>query len=74
MNPFFSADSRSIGFLSPTRGLIRVSIDGGPPIKMVDAPRRNSSAPTGPPTTRLFIRRAEACTARPPAGAPRPND
>jgi eukaryotic-like serine/threonine-protein kinase len=38
MNPFFSADSRSIGFLSPDRGVTRVSVDGGPPIKMVDAP------------------------------------
>jgi Tol biopolymer transport system component len=38
MNPFFSADSRSIGFLSPDRGVIRVSLDGGPPIKIVDAP------------------------------------
>jgi Tol biopolymer transport system component len=38
MNPFFSADSRSIGFLSPDRGLIRVSVDGGPPIKVADAP------------------------------------
>jgi Tol biopolymer transport system component len=38
MNPFFSADSRSIGFLSPDRGVIRVPVDGGPPIKMVDAP------------------------------------
>ncbi|HET7924154.1 MAG TPA: winged helix-turn-helix domain-containing protein, partial [Rhodanobacteraceae bacterium] len=38
MNPFFSADSRSIGFMSPDRGVMRVSIDGGPPIKMFDAP------------------------------------
>jgi eukaryotic-like serine/threonine-protein kinase len=38
MNPFFSPDSRSIGFLSPDRGVIRVSLDGGPPIKIADAP------------------------------------
>jgi serine/threonine-protein kinase len=38
MNPFFSADSRSIGFLSPDRGVIRVALDGGPPVKMADAP------------------------------------
>ena len=38
MNPFFSADSRSIGFLSPDRGLIRVPVDGGPPIKLADTP------------------------------------
>jgi serine/threonine-protein kinase len=38
MNPFFSADSRSIGLLSPDRGVIRVSLDGGPPVKITDAP------------------------------------
>jgi Tol biopolymer transport system component len=37
MNPFFSADSRSIGFLSD-RGVIRVSLDGGPPVKIADTP------------------------------------
>jgi Tol biopolymer transport system component/predicted Ser/Thr protein kinase len=38
MNPFFSADGRSIGLLSPESGVIRVAIDGAPPIKMLDAP------------------------------------
>jgi Tol biopolymer transport system component len=38
MNPFFSADSRSIGFLSPDRGVVRVSLDGGPPVKIADPP------------------------------------
>jgi len=38
MNPFFSADSQSIGFLSPTRGVVRVSLSGGPQVDIVDAP------------------------------------
>jgi eukaryotic-like serine/threonine-protein kinase len=38
MNPFFSADSQSIGFLAPARGIIRVALDGGPPIEIADAP------------------------------------
>jgi Tol biopolymer transport system component len=38
MNPFFSADSRSIGLYSPDRGIIRVAVDGAPPIKMLDTP------------------------------------
>ena len=36
MNPFFSSDGRWIGFRSPNRGIIRVALDGGPPIKIVD--------------------------------------
>ncbi len=38
MNPFFSADSQSIGFLSPTRGIVRVSLSGGPPLEIAPAP------------------------------------
>jgi len=38
-NPFFSADGKSIGFLSPGRGVIRVAVDGTPPLKMFDAPQ-----------------------------------
>ncbi|HEX5048438.1 MAG TPA: protein kinase [Gammaproteobacteria bacterium] len=39
MNPFFSADGRSMGFLSPTRGgVIRVALEGGGPIKIFDEP------------------------------------
>jgi hypothetical protein len=38
MNPFFSADGRSIGLYSPDRGVIRVAVDGAPPIKMLDTP------------------------------------
>jgi Tol biopolymer transport system component len=38
MNPFFSADGRSLGLFSPERGIIRVAVDGAPPIKMFDAP------------------------------------
>ncbi len=38
MNPFFSADSQSIGFLAPGRGVIRIDVDGGPPLEVVDAP------------------------------------
>jgi Tol biopolymer transport system component len=37
INPFFSADGRSIGFNSPERGgLVRVGVDGSPPQKMGD--------------------------------------
>jgi len=38
MNPFFSADGRSIGLFSPEQGVIRVAVDGAPPIKMLDTP------------------------------------
>jgi serine/threonine-protein kinase len=38
MNPFFSADGQSIGFLAPDRGVVRVSLDGGPAQKIVDSP------------------------------------
>jgi serine/threonine-protein kinase len=37
-NPFFSPDGRSIGFWGPDRGVVRVSIDGTPPIKILDSP------------------------------------
>ena len=36
MNPFFSPDGRWIGFRSPGQGIMRVAIDGRPPIKMLD--------------------------------------
>ena len=36
LNPFFSPDSRSIGFRSPDRGIIRVAVDGAPPLEMID--------------------------------------
>jgi Tol biopolymer transport system component len=36
LNPFFSPDGKSVGLFSPGRGVIRVSIDGGPPLKIVD--------------------------------------
>jgi Tol biopolymer transport system component len=38
LNPFFSPDGESVGLFSPGRGVIRVSIDGGPPLKIVDSP------------------------------------
>jgi serine/threonine-protein kinase len=38
MNPFFSPDGRSIGFFTPDRGVVRVSIDGAPPTKILDPP------------------------------------
>ena len=37
-NPFFSPDGRSIGYWGPDRGVVRVSIDGTPPMKMLDSP------------------------------------
>jgi Tol biopolymer transport system component len=38
MNPFFSHDGKSIGYLDPDKGVMRVAVDGGPPVKMFDAP------------------------------------
>jgi Tol biopolymer transport system component len=38
MNPFFSADGKSIGLFVPGRGVISVPIDGGPPVKILDPP------------------------------------
>jgi serine/threonine-protein kinase len=37
-NPFFSPDGKSIGFFAPDRGVVRVSIDGTPSMKMFDTP------------------------------------
>jgi Tol biopolymer transport system component len=36
VNPFFSADGNWIGFRSPGQGIMRVSVSGGPPLKMLD--------------------------------------
>ena len=38
MNPFFSADGKSIGLFVPGRGVISVPIDSGPPVKILDPP------------------------------------
>jgi hypothetical protein len=38
MNPFFSADGKSVGLFVPGRGVIGVPIDGSPPIKLLDPP------------------------------------
>jgi eukaryotic-like serine/threonine-protein kinase len=39
VNPFFSADGRSIAFSARDRGgLVRVGIDGAPPLKIADSP------------------------------------
>jgi Tol biopolymer transport system component len=38
VNPLFSADGRSVVLRTRDRGIIRVSIDGGPPIKIIDTP------------------------------------
>ena len=37
-HPFFSADGEWIGFWSPGRGIMRVAVGGGAPLKMVDNP------------------------------------
>ena len=37
-HPFFSADGEWIGFWSPGRGIMRVAVGGGAPLKMVDDP------------------------------------
>jgi eukaryotic-like serine/threonine-protein kinase len=38
VNPFFSADGRSIGYYSIGQGLFSVSTDGGSPLKLADDP------------------------------------
>jgi Tol biopolymer transport system component len=38
MNPFFSADGKSIGFHVPGRGVMSVGIDGRPSVKIMDSP------------------------------------
>ena len=38
MNPFFSADGKSVGLFVPDRGVISVPIEGGPPVKILDPP------------------------------------
>jgi eukaryotic-like serine/threonine-protein kinase len=35
MNPFFSADGRSIGMLVPGVGVERIALDGGPPVRIL---------------------------------------
>jgi Tol biopolymer transport system component len=35
-NPFFSWDGQSIGFRSPGKGILRVALTGGPPVKIAD--------------------------------------
>jgi Tol biopolymer transport system component len=43
VNPLFSADGRSVVLRTRDRGIIRVSIDGGPPIKIIDTPSVTAS-------------------------------
>jgi hypothetical protein len=38
MNPFFSANGKSVGLFVLGRGVIRVPIDGGPQVKIIDPP------------------------------------
>jgi serine/threonine-protein kinase len=38
MNLFFSPDGKNVGFFVPERGLIRVGLDGAPPLKIMDPP------------------------------------
>jgi hypothetical protein len=35
-NPFFSWDGNSIGFRAAGRGIVKVALPGGPPVKIVD--------------------------------------
>src|SRR5262245_66424627 len=37
-NPFFSHDGKWIGFRVPGRGIMRVAIDGGPPLQIAPDP------------------------------------
>jgi Tol biopolymer transport system component len=73
MNPFFSADSRSIGFLSPDRGLIRVSLDGGPAVKIADTPSPAFLGATWSATIRSCTQRAGAYSVPRPAAAACPS-
>ncbi len=36
-DPFFSPDGKSVGFLSSDRGVVRVALDGGPPMTILAA-------------------------------------
>jgi hypothetical protein len=47
-NPFFSWDGKSIGFSSPGKGILRVALDGGPPVKIADALSAFIGAAWGP--------------------------
>jgi Tol biopolymer transport system component/predicted Ser/Thr protein kinase len=38
MNPFFSPDGQWVGFRSPGKGIMRVSVSGEPPLKIADDP------------------------------------
>jgi Tol biopolymer transport system component len=39
MNPFFSPDGRSIGFNALARGVVSVTVDGRPSVKVIDPPQ-----------------------------------
>jgi serine/threonine-protein kinase len=39
MNLFFSPDGKNIGFFVPDRGLVRVGLDGAPPLKIMNPPQ-----------------------------------
>jgi Tol biopolymer transport system component/tRNA A-37 threonylcarbamoyl transferase component Bud32 len=47
-NPFFSWDGQSIGFLSPGKGILRVAITGGPPVKIADTRATFAGGAWGP--------------------------
>ena len=74
MNPFFSADSQSIGFLSPSRGLVRVGLSGGPLLEIAATPMPAFLGAAGLPTIPLSIRRAARCIACPSAATRHLND
>jgi hypothetical protein len=50
-NPFFSWDGKSIGFSSPGKGILKVALDGGPPVKIADALSAFIGAAWGPDDT-----------------------
>jgi Tol biopolymer transport system component len=54
MNPFFSADGAWIGFGSPGRGIMRVAVGGGSPLKIVDHPEQFGGATWGADDTLIF--------------------
>ncbi|MGD2167628.1 MAG: protein kinase, partial [Gammaproteobacteria bacterium] len=54
LNPFFSADSNWIGFRSPGEGIMRVSVNGGAPVRMLDDVELFLGADWGDDNTLIF--------------------
>jgi serine/threonine-protein kinase len=54
MNPFFSPDGKSIAFRQPQKGLIRVSVDGAPSLKLGNDPQNFTGGSWGADDTIVY--------------------